>query len=229
MNFKQFLNETISVYVSEYEPEKSIDDIDQLASWLACQQLTSVPEITQAKHFCNELLMPDGDAFNKPSGLINFYHIGIAQQALPKILSAIKYYCGEAGFTCGNPEHDKSNLFQGEPVIRIPVSKTSTPQKNKLTDANMANELAYHIFVDVLNFPKIPTSISARDLLIKLDNVSGFHIQNSVVPPATDKAPGKVTVYNQGMSQERIESKMAELRQICHFAIQNGYDELHFA
>lgn len=214
--YEWLLTETISIHIVGYQPNDLPQNITDLSYYLALN-MDKVPEFKQGQRPFYEKITIDGLDVDAPSGVINFYHHGMT--ALPKLISGIKYYLDELKVKYGEFKNDTSRMFQ-EPVIRIPILQIPISKK-PLTDANMANQVAYHIFRDLFNMREIPQTMSARDLLIKIDSLNDFQIKNAVVPASQDK-----NHFDMGIDEERIRRKLAELRTICQFAIDNDYDEL---
>lgn len=225
MGFKQWLNESVSVRVQDYHEDNLPKDLDELANAVRIK-ISGLPGFNQASN--SEILAPDGLDVGSVAGKLNFYTQGIPEDNISKIMSAIKFYLKELGAEFGLPQQAVSNMFQGQPVIRIPVSIQPSKQ-NRPPEVNMANGVAEVIFNKVLNMTGVNLnmySISARDLLIKLENVPQFTIRQSIVKPNTSQEPGKAKFIDFGIDEQRIQRHLEALIQLCRWAIENGYDTL---
>lgn len=226
MNFKQWLIESVTVSVKDVVNEDPPENI----YWLAVnvrEKLRRIPEFNQGTN--PELFGNDGLDTDATKGMINFYTQGIPENKILTILQGALYYLKELGVKVGTPKQDKSRLFNGENVIRIPVEILPFEKKNA-PEMNMANAMADHL-LRMLNMDSFVnnnsmhgSSISAHDLLIKIDSLPDFQVGQNVVKPSVS---GKHKNFHDfGMDEDRIRRNLEQLRTIAKWAIDNGYDTL---
>lgn len=220
MQFKLWLVETVSVVIKDYTTRDSPENIHSLSIDVK-EKLRGIPEFNQGTN-------PEGfgiDGYNTEAkeGILNFYPQGMPDQAIPKILKAIKYYLGEFGATFGEFKEDLSNLFRGEKVYRIPV-RIQRQNTNKPPQINMANKVARIIFNQILNYPSDTHTIQVNDLLFKLSMANDFNIKQATKEPI--QQTGKVKVLEGEIDEERIRRHLQGLHELSQWAIQNHYDTL---
>lgn len=224
LGFRDFF-ESVTVRVADYNEEQPPESISYLGYAIISKLRRAVPEFNKGTN--PEGFTIDGLDVDATEGVMNFYPQGIPDQAIPKILKAIKYYLGEFGAKFGEFKEDQSNMFKGEKVYRIRVQLTQKAH-NKPPEINMANGAFDVVFHKVLNMPSnFGGHISARDLLIKIDSTSDFTI--SIQKSSTTKEPGKAKFIEFGIDEERIRRHLDGLRQLAKWAIDNDYDSLEFS
>lgn len=225
MEFKEWLNESVTVQVADYNEEQPPKDIADLGYVMKNKLHRAIPEFNKGTN--PERFTIDGFDVSAQQGIMNFYSAGIPDEAIPKILKAIKYFLGEFGVKFGEFKEDKSKLFTGEKVYRIPVQITQHP-KNPPPEVNMANATAQLIFNKLLNLPSSQTTINARDLLFRLSTLTDFNLQNAVQKPSMSQQPGKAQFIDFGIDESRIRKHIEGLRQLAQWCVDNHYDTLEF-
>jgi hypothetical protein len=229
MNFKQWLVESVTVSVKDAINEDPPSNIYDLSTYIK-EKLRAIPGFNDGTN--PELFTIDGYATDSPEGVLNFYPQGIPEKQIPKILQGALYYLDSLKVKHGEPKHDKSGMFKGEDVIRIPV-KISPFERKNAPEMNMANGMADHLF-RMLNMDSFVnnsnmhgSSISAHDLLIKIDSMPDFQISQNVVKPSVS---GKNKNFHDfGMDEDRIRRNLEQLRAIAKWAIDNDYTELELS
>src|SRR5581483_2583425 len=210
--FEQWLSESVSISIKDFDDTNKVRDISSLSNELYTQISKVFPLRPQ---YNPRVIEMDGLDVDSTSGVINVYHV---QDNMDKIVKAVIYYMGELGAKPGKPHEDMSNMYK-IPVTRIPV--TITPVKEPLQELNIANEMAIIIFQDILNYRSQNwnmATLDAKELLIKLSGVTEFQINKQVTQPKQDKI-----VFHGGVTKERIERILGELERIAKYAVQNGY------
>ena len=217
------LKESVTVQVANYDEKQPPKDISELGYTIKTQLYRTVPEFSKSTN--PEGFTIDGGDVSAQQGVMNFYPAGIPDAAIPKILKAIKYFMGEYGVKYGEFKEDKSGMFTGEKVYRIPVQITQQPQ-NAPPEVNMSNETAHVIFNSILNLPANQHSINASDLLFKLSQVNDFNIKNNVQKPSTTQKPGQAKLVDFGIDESRIKRHLDALHQLAQWCVDNHYDTL---
>lgn len=100
-----------------------------------------------------EMIVPDGNYFDEPIGIINFYISGMTQQMLRLALKTIFKEFKTLGLKWGKVKTEQSKAYPKSSVIRIPITENNhVGQYKGPIELNMANRNAYHIFKNVLQF-----------------------------------------------------------------------------
>lgn len=225
MNFKQWLIESVTVSVKDVVNEDPPSNVYDLSVYIR-EKLRKIPGFNDGTN--PELFTIDGYT-DGPEGVLNFYPKDIAPDKIPKILQGALYYLDSLKVQHGEPKHDKSGMFKGEDVIRIHV-KIQPFKRQNAPEMNMANGMADHLF-RMLNMDSFvnnsnmhDSSISAHDLLIKIDSMPEFQIGQNVVKPSVS---GKNKNFHDfGIDEERMLRNLEQLRTIAKWAIDNGYTDL---
>lgn len=218
------MNETVSVYVADYNPGEKVHNLYDL-SWYLIKRLQKIPAFQQGTN--QDVLAPDGLDMHTTSGRLNFYTAGIPSNAVPTILKGIKYYLDELKVKYGPFTPEKSNMFKTE-VIRIPI--LHLPQEKKANELppefNISNDNANHLFREILGYPQEDdlSRINARDLLYRIQNLPDYAIK----PRETSDERGEKgpRVINFGLDEDRIKRYLETLAKIATWAIKNHYDYL---
>ncbi len=222
---------------------------------------------------------PDGDDYDKETGVINFYTKELSEPTIANILKGVEYWLHEIGCTMGKPTRnthgdkiradlDRIHKYGDDEfgseypeivpktvdqkkqeymahaqsqgldhtkvrVVRIPIihrDRTKQP-RDMVPELNLSNTSAHYIFGQALGFQHTADDhgsgygpISVRDLLIKVEHLTAYQKQKLVTPDQTQQDQGKVTMFTQGYSEERIERILQQIAQICRWAIKNGHD-----
>ena len=228
MKFKQWIVESVTVSVKDVVNEDPPNNVYDLSVHIR-EKLRKIPGFNQGTN--PELFTIDGYT-DGPEGVLNFYPQGIPQDKIQKILQGALYYLDSLKVQHGEPKYDKSGMFKGEDVIRIPV-KISPFERKNAPEMNMANGMADHLF-RMLNMDSFvnnnsmhDSSISAHDLIIKIDSMPDFQIGQNVVKPSVS---GKHKNFHDfGMDEDRISRNIEQLRAIAKWAIDNGYTDLELS
>ncbi len=221
MKFKEWLIESVTITVKDVVNEDPPNNVYDLSVYIK-EKLRKIPGFNDGTN--PELFTIDGYT-DGPEGVLNFYTKNIPPDKVPKILQGALYYLDSLKVQHGQPKHDKSGMFKGEDVIRIPVKITPFERKNA-PEMNMANGMADHLF-RMLNLDYMADDsgiISAHDLLIKIDNMPDFQVGQSVVKPSVNK-----NFHNSGMDEDRMRRNIEQLRTIAKWAIDNGYTDLELS
>lgn len=223
-NFLEWLNlnETVSIYVANYDPGEKIHNLYDLSWWLI-KRLQKIPAFHQAKN--PEVLTPDGLDMHTTSGRLNFYTDGIPATAIPTILKGIKYYLDELKVKYGAFTPEKSNLFKTE-VIRIPILHLPQEKDERPPEFNISNRNAEYLFHGILGYDSNDdlSQINARDLLHRIQNLQDYSIQP--IEPTDEKGEKGARFIDIGLDEERIKRYLEDLTKIATWAINNHYDYL---
>jgi hypothetical protein len=215
----------VTFKVADYQDVRGPRNLADLGYAVKNQLHRAVPEFNQGTN--PEGFTIDGLDVWKTDGTMNFYPAGIPKAAIPKVLAAIKYYLGESGAKFGEFTEDRSGLFTGETVYRIPVKLRKAtgggPEEVNVTNVSAATMLG------LLNVPEhLQGSASARDLLIRIDNLTEPDIRRVVSPPSVSQRPGAATVISGGMDEARVRRTLDALRTLAKWAIDNDYDTIQW-
>lgn len=232
-DFKNWLLETVNIRVKDYDDLQEINNLDDISNSINNGVIRPLfdkisPEI-QAKISkrvpAYQLITPDGDYYLNPkNSVLNFYSGDWPPDILQKAIHGIKYYLDNYKVKYGEFKTDQSKLFGGE-VIRIPILGMSF-NKNNLGELNIANEMSTIIFNDILNFPIEQKEFDARDIIIKIDNLSDFQINNNTQEPYMIQK-GQASTYHGGVDEERIKRILNRLKEVANWAIANHYDTIY--
>jgi len=227
MNFKQWLNESVTFTIADHNEDKTPKNISDLGFAVKIWLYRNVPDFQKSTN--PEGFAPDGlHELFETQGTMNFYPKGIPEDSISKVMSAIKYYLGELGVQFGEFKKDKSNLFRGETVYRISV-KMNVGKKDEPQEVNMANQMANTI-LDMLNIHQgLQGRISVRDLLMKIDNLPDYNIKKHVQEPSVEQEPGHAMLISGGVDETRIKRHLDGLRALAKWAIDHHYDALQWS
>lgn len=236
MKFKQWLNESMSVYVADRPYHNDLNDIDDLANYLK-RKVFYIPiepklspeqfeKIRDGGAWSHHIIAPDGKYYTDGTQVINFYTTGL-EEFLPQMIKGIKYYLDELGVKYGPFKEDKSGMFKGN-VIRIPILQFDA-DKNTPPLLNLSNQNAIEIFANLLKFPfkdgEFP-NIPVGELYRRIESLEKFDLQLHARDPFMSKRKGGATFYNSGQSYDDIKRKLEQIKKIAEWAIKNHYNEI---
>ena len=98
-----------------------------------------------------ELFAPDGDGYDKPTGIINFYTSGFTKESILKLLRLALPKLKSLGLTVGKISRPEQSGTWKSQVIRIPIVKNNNTYGGP-PELNLANRNAYHVFKNILGF-----------------------------------------------------------------------------
>ena len=223
MNFKKWLNESVTFTIKDYSKQK-IDDIYNLAYIVNSELRKSLGTEYNAEGFKHSRLDIDGLETHQQKGILNFYAGNLSDEIVKKALAAIQYFIKEHdAVLTGQIKKEISNMFK-VPVYRIPV-KLAPDNNIQPPEMNVSNGNATIILHDILNLHnnELYGSISARELLMKIGSVSDFTKQMSLKTPSKEK-----NVYHSGTSEDQIERYLSTLEKMARWAMENDYDEIQW-
>ncbi len=218
------LNETVNVEIDGYDRPEKRGNIWDIANALK-RRIARMPGASQGTNV--EGLTIDGLDVDAQQGRLNYYVKGIGIEHLEGIQKALKMHLDEMGVKYGPFHMDKSEMFKGEPVIRIPILQISKQEETGPPELNMANENALLIFRNVLGYPdfQVGHTFDARDLLNRIRSLGPIDIEGSARPAMAGQG-GNVQSYRGEYSTDMIKDRLNRLEQIAQWAIDNDYDEL---
>lgn len=221
--FSSWINESVQVSVKDYEPPENLFRNTYELSQHLTQLLMPIPGFNQGTN--SELLTIDGLDTRAKRGILNLYTQGIPHESIPKILKGIKYYLDSFHIKHGEFKHDKSNLFTGEDVIRIPIF--SMPEAGqRAPEVSMSNDVGNVIFRELLNMNINVNDheVSARELLWKLQSISNTSVNKNTTKPK------KINNFiDGGISEERLQRQINDLIALAQWAINNDYDTIQLS
>ena len=165
--------------------------------------------------FGDERVTPDGDDYDKTSGIINVYIHDLPSKIISKILSMIIYHIGEYGQVLQEPYLDKSKLHGGGVYrikTRINVDIPSPPS------LNLSNDNA-NIILKLLGLIEKPHRILATELLTKIEKIIN---NKSLIQNFTrdNESIGNFTSLE--LTESRIIDILLKLKNISENAIKNN-------
>ena len=165
--------------------------------------------------FGDERVTPDGDDYDKTSGIINVYIHDLPSKIISKILSMIIYHIGEYGQVLQEPYLDKSKLHGGGVYrikTRIDVDIPSPPS------LNLSNDNA-NIILKLLGLIEKPHRILATELLTKIEKIIN---NKSLIQNFTrdNESIGNFTSLE--LTESRIIDILLKLKNISENAIKNN-------
>lgn len=232
MNFHQWvqLRESMNVMVQDAPHAERLENLLDLAHALFHRLTASSGQWPQEyikywqdNHGSSMTLLPDGDGHFEDKGILNFYMRPVHPALREKLLQGAKYFLKDLGVQFG--EFRTENNPDGTPrVVRMPILAMSPQDTSKHPpELNLSNGNAVHIFRDVLGFPIDDSgfTLSAREVLIKIDMLNRMQIQQGV-RPATQQG----NFYSGGLDEPGLRQRLGVIRNIAKWAIDNHYDKI---
>lgn len=119
-----------------------------------------------------DTLTPDGDGFDKPTGIINFYIAGFMTKAVQQILKYVFDELRKMGIKWGPIRKEQSNSFKSQ-VIRIPIVKNEQKYSGP-PEMSLSNITAYQIFHHILQYEgENDFSMEAQELKDRIESLKG--------------------------------------------------------
>ena len=242
IKLKHLLKESMTVSIvganEEFPQLERLLDIIFAIQYKALMPLNSMSPEQKAvfqKYRRSEILAPDGDSFDEPTGTINFYVQGIPKEVIRQILKNIKEQLDNlGGLTVGKIFVNRSNMNKS-PVIRIPIVKNDNKYQGP-PEFNVSNSSAHKIFSDMLGFhsPDEGTSYSMsvdelEQQLKPWNNASDIDQMNQMsqhTSPMTIDKDGGATMIHSGYDEERLYHYIQSLNDIVTWAKQHGYKKI---
>lgn len=237
MNFYEFyniINESMDVRIKDADYKNRLDNILNVCVYLENKLYNIINSFTPEqkeyydKNRVAELISPDGDGAFKTKGIINFYLRPIPPDLINKFIQAIKYYLQEVNIKYAQFYEEDSNSWKNSRVVRIPILEIPKEDAGP-PELNLSNINAHLIFNDVLGFKGVDNYhyvISARDLLIKIDNLPDFVSDINARSNNITKGSSGATFMDFGYSGDQIRQRLQKIRQIAIWAIENNYDTI---
>lgn len=249
ISLKKLLKEGFTVTVTgaraEYPKLDGILDIIFAVDYKMFRPLEQMtPE--EREHFSAnrpaEILSPDGNDFDKPTGIINFYIGGIPKRFLKPMLEAMRDQCDTFGIQLGPMKADKSGImvYRGtqEPmdVIRIPVISNPNADADQIPELNISQHSARILFDQLLGIHETQPqyySVSVEELeqrLAKWMNMSDEEMMQTLKlytePTQIEKGGGHATMIMGGYDEERLYSMLSRLIELVKWAKAKGYKNI---
>ena len=119
-----------------------------------------------------ETITPDGDGYDKPTGIINFYISGFMTQTVQQIIKNIFNELRKLGIKWGRIKKEQSKAYKSQ-VIRIPIIKNDNKYSGP-PETSFANVNAYQIFHNLLQYEgEHEFSMEAQELKDRIESLKG--------------------------------------------------------
>jgi hypothetical protein len=230
------LNESMNVYVQDYDFSNDVADTFELANWLQkntvyklWDDLTDEQQQTvQQKNMPSQIITTDGQDDN----VLNFYTAGWPETLKQEIIKQVKALLDQKGIKYGPFKEEKSGMLDSN-VVRMPILQMKATE-NAPPDINMANANAMLIFRDLLGFKGDEggfSDIGAYELLTAVDRIKkNPHLMDiHARDPYQSQTPGGPQMYHGGLDKDSIARRLDQIGQIAQWAISNGYQKLYVA
>lgn len=211
------LRESVTFFVQDYESEH-FKDILELCSALTREVAQQSME-NWRRIGVIEPITPDASDHFKDKGTINFYVGQLDEPTAQKMLNLLVQKAKEHKVVVGQPRLEKSNSLNSM-VWRIPVQ---LPNNNNIEppELNLSNTNAHELLRTLEIEPDYAGTISARDLLMKVGQLSGFSKDMMTLAPSQDG-----NMYSGGRSADQVNRYLDTLENMAKWAIQNHYDQI---
>jgi len=220
---------SMDVYVVDHTYDQEVDNILHLCFALSHDFFTLLSKILtneEMEHWKQnrpmEVLAPDGYSWDKPSGVMNFYIVGLPESKLPKIVSMLKYILGEKGVKFGDLIYEKSGIFDSNvvrfPIIELPSQEINNPPKMHLSNANMR-----FLFEDLLGLNLDQHSFDTWQISQKID-LARSTLKNKLQEENRErKEMSGGNVHVMLVQDDQALSYLDRLQSVCDWATENGY------
>jgi hypothetical protein len=245
MEYKDFFSDrldesmTMTVYDADYSHRKT-DTVLSLSFRLL--DLAVEPVLNKMnpqekeffrQHRVPEILTSDGDDYDKPVGIVNFYTGGFSPDAIKKVVDGIKYHAKEIGIELGPiKDPEQSKMFKCQ-VVRIPVvTNYNINNKVKPPELNLSNDKMRLLVYEILQLHEYEDdgmNISATDLLLRVNEVlkkaesDEDFLYRYANPSTVDSEPGKATMIHGEISPEYLMMRLKQVQELCEFAIDRNF------
>jgi hypothetical protein len=225
MNFRTWINESVTFRVQDYRPKNPVSSIFDLSQKINALLMNIMGKGYETGHYRYwDKLTIDGYDVDAKKGILNFYSGGMDDDLVKRCLKAIKYYLGDFGVRLsGEIRKDKSNLYKME-VYRIPVEITDTDE-DRAPEMNVTNKAANVIIQDIFQLPHSWSgSIPVESLLMKLSRFTSSDAKQLQTEPTLNyQGKSKPIVFTGGFDAGRIERYLSTLEQMAKWADKNKY------
>jgi len=209
---------TFEIESNEYDTPKTLFDICWILNKKFREYIINNSKYTTQTYrskFGDERVTPDGEDYDKTSGIINVYVHDLPSKIISKILSMIIYHIGEYGEVLQEPYLDKSRVHGGG-VYRIKTRiDVDTPS---LPSLNLSNDNA-NIILKILGLGNNSHRILATELLSKIQNVIN---NKSLIQNFTRDTESVENFTSFGLTESRINDILLKLKNICENAIKSN-------
>jgi len=236
--FTEWLNESMSIYVSGHEYHNDINGLDDLAEQLKRKVLYKAwdklppekqKEVQDGGAMHHGMLTPDGSYYGEGKEVLNFYTAGWGE-LIPTLVQGIKYFLDELHVKYGPFKVEKSGMF-GSEVMRIPILSWKQTE-NTPPLLNMSNTNAHLIFGELLGFPGEEggySDISPADLYRKIEELEKHQLDIHAREPYSTKQKTGPTVHYGGLSSEDIAARLEQVKRVAKWALDNHFDSIYVA
>lgn len=241
--FKEWMNltEGMSVMISGYNSNDNIKDFESIAEFIKGKvinplwyQLTEEEKAAVRKggSLHHGILAPDGSYYGRDGKeILNLYTGGWPDEQLNKMVKGVKYYLDEMKIKYSPFITDRSKMFDGDPVIRIPILSWK-PTQDAPPSLDMNNSNTHLIFSDVLGYKGEEGgyfNLSPADLVVKIDNIENGKLQIHARDPYVSKRNNGPEMIHGGIDSSGIERRLEVIKQIAQWAMKNHYDNIYVA
>ena len=231
---------SMSVYVSDYESPAKKDDLlsvsfiimDKFFKSDIYNQMSEFEKAYYLKNQVSNFITPDGDDFDKPTGIMSVYLKGFPERLITDIINFVSKMLIDDGFRLGQGKVEKSRMYDSN-VARIPIIANPHVNKNNDTppELNMANMNANIVLGKVLGYDTSEgeLEITIFDLLNRISKVTPEQIEANERPWSREWGNGKVESLEGAYTAEQIKASIDKLKEIAEWAMSHGYKRLSVA
>ena len=229
------LNESYYVYVKGAEEYPDLTTILNIIFAISRKALKPLENLTAEeksvfdKQRMPEILSPDGNDFDKPTGIINFYVAGIPENRIKEILENVREQLDNLNVVYGTFKVDKSKMLKSN-VIRIPILKNDNKYQGP-PEMNVSNFSARILFHDMLGFEdqgqyySMPIDQLEKSLA-EWNDLSDEEMMQKLekhTSPASIEKDGGATIISGGWDYDRLYNYISQLNDIVKWAKDHGY------
>jgi hypothetical protein len=230
----------MDVLISGYSTQNDMKNLDDIAEYLKRKIINPLweklsPEekdvVRKAGSMHHGILTPDGSYYNRDKKeILNLYTGGWPERFIKSLVEGVKYYLDELKIKYSSFINDKSKMFDGDSVVRIPILSWK-PTEDTPPSLNLANGNAMLIFGQLLKY-KVEEggfyNIAPADLIVKIDNLEKDQLRIHARDQYSSTRGGSQTI-NGGLDENGIQKRLDAIRNIAQWAIKNHYDSINVA
>jgi hypothetical protein len=246
--YKHLLKEGMSIYLADTDhDEKRLQTVlgisfkyTDLVLRPVVSKMTPEESAFFEKHRLPDVLTSDGDDYDKPTGILNFYPSGLNDKDISTILNSIKYHAADIGLEIGTikgPELSGLSKWSTKKiyVYRIPIVKNNNVNSKPAPELHYSNSNARIIFSTVLQLPQYDSSgfsVPTFDLLnrvtkaIQKTEQDDEYLYRHARKTTDVTGAGGARVIDMGLSPEDILHRLYELKNLCEYAQEKECGEI---
>jgi len=259
---KRLIKESMDLYVKDanYDKLETLDEIAWKIESPIWKYLKSLPQ-DQLRYFeknkVQSILTSDGPYYDSPTGILNFYTVGLTRNAFIGVMKIIFDGLKKLGISYGKVKKENSGTYKSE-VIRIPILKNPHSGTYKGPPSlNLTNVNAYQIFHNLLQYEgEHEFHMKAKELIERIQTLIAHDkgwIDKNTINRTDSRWPkaerddqdienphidvinklgqnlGGATIIGMGLSSEDIKRKLSGILEVARWAVKNGYEDLYVA